>query len=111
MGLILYYRAIHLYIKKQDSAKLYTMDILFWICWIAEMGVVAWWIISELQLRYLSPNIFSFLSLFYLLTVLFIRFEVKWDTVSVFMVGLPAIPLSGMLLIIILHMLSGRKWN
>ncbi len=87
------------------------MIILFWICWVAELGVVVWWIFTELQLKYLSPNIYSFLGLGYLLLTLLIWYQPRGKTIAMFMTGLPAIPLTGMLLIIVIHSLSGGKWN
>ena len=88
-----------------------SMNILFWICWTAELGVVLWWIFTELQLEYLEPNMYSFLALGYLLLILLIRFQSGGKKIAMIMTGLPAIPLAGMLFIIVIHSLSGGKWN
>lgn len=87
------------------------MNILFWICWIGEAGVVLWWIITDMQQKHMEPNPFSFLSFVYLLVVLMIRFIFEWTSVSNIMVMVPAFPLLGLLFIIIAHALSGKKWN
>jgi hypothetical protein len=87
------------------------MDFLFWLCWTGELGVVLWWLFTDLQLEYIEINVYSVFSLIYLLVVLLIRFQPGWETVSLLMVGLPAVPLTGLLLVMVLHAVSGGKWN
>lgn len=75
------------------------------------MVAVLFWIGSEMKLQYLKPNPFSFLSALYLLGVLAIRFGLGAEQLSAWMVIIPAIPLLLMLLIVIIHTLTGGKWN
>lgn len=87
------------------------MNNLFWVLWIAEFILAAWWIITELQLTYLKPNAFAFLSLLYLFLTLAVRFGAGLTKVSMGMVIIPAIPLSLMAFIVIVSVLTGAKWN
>lgn len=87
------------------------MEILFWICWIAELVVVLWWIITDAQQKHMQPNPYSYLCLIYLLVVLGVRLGLHANGVSNTMVIIPAIPLLGLLFIIVVSMLSGKKWN
>jgi hypothetical protein len=87
------------------------MNIVFWICWVAEFAVVLWWIITDAQQKHMDPNPYSYLCLIYLAVVLVVRLGMHATGVSNAMVIVPAIPLLGLLLIIILHALSGKKWN
>jgi hypothetical protein len=88
-----------------------TMAILFWICWIAELGVVLWWIITDAKQTHMEANPYSYLSLVYLLAVLGVRLGLHANSVSNAMVMIPAIPLLGLGLIIVVSVLSGKKWN
>jgi hypothetical protein len=87
------------------------MEIIFWICWAAEFIVVLWWIITDAQQEYLKPNPVSYLCLVYLVIVLGVRVGLHANVVSKAMVTIPAIPLLGLLFIIVVSMLSGKKWN
>ena len=87
------------------------MEVLFWICWIAELIVVLWWIITDAKLKHVQPNPYSFLCLLYLLAVLGIRMGLHANGLSNTMVLIPAIPLLGLGLIIVVSVLSGKKWN
>jgi hypothetical protein len=87
------------------------MSILFWICFLAEFSVVIWWIFSDMKLQYQQPNPYSYLAFFYLMLVLVLRFGPEFIGISSLMVFLPAIPLSGLLFIIVVHSVSGGKWN
>jgi hypothetical protein len=87
------------------------MDFLFWLCWTAEVGVVLWWLFTDLQLEYVEVNVYSVFSLIYLMIALLIHFQPGWESFSLLMVGLPAVPLTGLLLIVLLHAASGKKWN
>jgi len=87
------------------------MKYIFWICWIGEITAVLFWIGSEMKLQYLKPNPYSFLSALYLLAVLAMRFGTGAERLSAWMVILPALPLLLMLLFVIIHTLTGGKWN
>lgn len=87
------------------------MKTFFWICWIAELIVVLWWILSDAKLKHIQVNPYSYLCFFYLLAAIGIRFVLHADRVSNIMVMIPAIPLLGLALIIIISVLSGQKWN
>jgi hypothetical protein len=87
------------------------MEILFWICWIAELIVVLWWIITDMKQKHMQGNPYSYLSFFYLAAVLGIRLVLHADRVSDFMVMIPAIPLLLLGFIIIVSVISGKKWN
>ena len=87
------------------------MNILFWICWAGEMAGIIWWILSDRKLIYSQPNIWPFLGGAYLLLVLAIRYEFHLHGLSNSMVMLPAIPLVLYGLMIVLFMISGKKWN
>ncbi|MEI9946134.1 MAG: hypothetical protein WDN26_18165 [Chitinophagaceae bacterium] len=87
------------------------MEILFWICWGAELIAVLWWIITDAKQKHMRSNSYSFLGLVYLLGALGLRLGLHEYRVSNFMVMIPAIPLLGLLLIIAVTMLSGKKWN
>jgi hypothetical protein len=87
------------------------MDIIFWICWTAELIVVLWWIITDAQQKHLAPNPYSFVCLIYLAVVLVVRLGMDAKGVSNKMVMIPAIPLLGLLLIIVIAVASGKKWN
>jgi len=87
------------------------MKIFFWICWIVEMIVVLWWIITDAQHENLQPNPFSYLCMFYLLGVIAIRIGLDWIKLSNIMVMIPGVLLIGMGLIILLSVISGEKWN
>lgn len=85
------------------------MKYLFWICWAAEMIVAIWWIYTELKLTHLRANPFAFLSFFYLLAALGVRYLAP--SISNVMVWIPAVPLGIMGLIILVTVVSGQKWN
>lgn len=87
------------------------MEIIFWICWVAELIVVLWWIITDAQQTHIKPNPVSYVCLVYLFLVFGIRLGLHANTVTNAMVMIPAIPLLGLLLIIVASMLSGKKWN
>lgn len=87
------------------------MEIVFWICWIIELIVVLWWIITDARQTHMEPNTVSYLCLLYLLGVLGVRFGLHEFRISTIMVIVPAIPLLGLGCIIILSVLSGKKWN
>jgi len=87
------------------------MEILFWICWIAELIVVLWWIITDAQQKHMEANPYSYLCLLYLLGVLGVRLGLHANNVSNAMVMIPAIPLLGLAFIIVVSVLSGKKWN
>jgi hypothetical protein len=63
------------------------------------------------QQRSLPPNPYSYLFLLYLTIVLILRVGVHAIAVTNGMVLIPAIPLLGLLLIIVMHAASGSKWN
>ena len=75
------------------------------------MAAVLFWIGSEMKLQYLTPNPFSFLSALYLLGALAIRFGLGALSISAWMVIIPALPLLVMMLFVIIHTISGGKWN
>lgn len=87
------------------------MTIFFWLCWSCEMLAALFWVASELKLTYLKPNPFSFLSVLYLLLALAFRFAFEMPAMSNAMVFVPAIPLILLLLIFVIHAMSGTKWN
>jgi hypothetical protein len=87
------------------------METLFWICWITELIVVLWWIITDAQQTHMRPNPVSYLCLLYLLGVLGLRLGLQEYRISNAMVMIPAIPLLGLGCIIVLSVLSGKKWN
>lgn len=87
------------------------MNYIFWICWIGEIGVVGWWMLDEMKLKYLQPNPYAFLGFLYLLVTLGVRYGLKLPGVSTAMVAVPAVPLLFLLLIIVVSMLTGGKWN
>jgi hypothetical protein len=87
------------------------MNKLFWILWVVEFILAAWWIITEMQLTYLKPNPFAFLSIAYLVLILAVRFGAGFTKLSMGMVIVPAIPLSLMAFIIIVSVVTGAKWN
>lgn len=84
---------------------------LFWLLWSIECALALWWVGSEMGYQYLKPNPFSFLALLYLALVLVVRFALKWTVASNVMVLIPAIPLFFMLLIILVSVFGGGKWN
>ena len=88
-----------------------TAKVLFWIGWLGELGFVIWWIWSELQLQYLEPNMYAFLSLGYLLLTLILWLQPGAHKIGAIMITVPAIPLTLMLFLVIVHSLSGGKWN
>jgi len=87
------------------------MAIFFWILWIGEFILSGWWLQSEMKLTHLKPNPYAFLSLLYLLIALGVRFGLGLPKISMGMIGIPAIPLAGMALIIIISALTGARWN
>lgn len=87
------------------------MNYIFWICWSAEFAACLFWIASEMKLQYLQPNPFSFLSALYLLLVLALRIGLDAKKISMIMVGIPAVPLLLLLLIVVVHTISGSRWN
>ncbi len=87
------------------------MKYIFWICWISEMAGVVWWITDEMKLQYLKPNPFAFVSFLYLLAALAIRFGLHQQGLSNGMIFIPAIPLLFMLLMVMIHTISGGRWN
>lgn len=87
------------------------MNNLFWILWIAEFILALWWVITELQLTHLKPNPFAFLSLLYLFLTLAVRFGSGLTKISMGMVLVPAIPLLMMALIVVISVISGKRWN
>lgn len=104
------YELIKLYCLTYSEFKK-IMKYIFWICWTGEMIAVLCWIGSEMKLQYLKPNPFSFLSALYLLTVLAVRFGAGAEKLSAWMVILPALPLLLMMLFVIIHTISGGRWN
>lgn len=87
------------------------MKTLFWICWIAEMVTVLWWIITDMLQKNLQPNPYSYLCMLYLLGVIGIRLGLHQVKLSNIMVMVPAVPLLGLGLIVLLSVISGQKWN
>ncbi|MFT3681208.1 MAG: hypothetical protein QM791_13110 [Ferruginibacter sp.] len=87
------------------------MDYIFWIFWTGEMLAALFWIGSEMKLQYLKPNPYAFLSFFYLLAALVIRYNIESGKLSVLMVIIPGVPLLMMLFIVLVHTLTGGKWN
>jgi hypothetical protein len=87
------------------------MTYIFWICWVGEMAGVGWWLLDEMKLQYSKPNPFAFLGLIYLLTVMGVRYGLQSTSMSNTMVLLPAVPLGLVLLIGLLYMVTGGKWN
>ena len=87
------------------------MRVLFWTLWTSEFILTCWWLLSEIKLRYLKPNPYAFLSLLWLLVTPGVRFGLNLPEVSLWMVGIPSIPLAGMLLIIIVAALTGARWK
>jgi hypothetical protein len=85
------------------------MTYIFWICWAAEMLAVFFWLASEMKLKYLLPNPFSFISAVYLFIVLALHFSDQ-PAVALMMVIIPAIPLLVLLLLVTLHSVLGGKW-
>jgi len=85
------------------------MNYIFWICWAVEMLAVFFWLASEMRLKYLSPNPFSFISALYLCVVLALRFT-NQPAVALMMVIIPAIPLVMMFFLFTLHTVFGSKW-
>jgi hypothetical protein len=64
-----------------------------------------------MKLTYLKPNAYAFISILYLLTVLGVRFGLNLPKISLGMVTIPAIPLAVILLIVIIAVLTGSRWN
>ena len=87
------------------------MTILFWTLWIAEFVLNVWWLFNEMKLTYLKTNPYVYISLLYLLAALAVRFGAGFSKTSLAMVAVPAIPLAGMLLIVIISVLTGARWN
>ncbi len=87
------------------------MTYLFWICWSLESALMLWWLFDDLSLTYLPVNPSIFVGILYLAVVLFVRFGLGWVRVSNWMVIVPAIPLLGLLLIVVLATFSGVRWN
>ncbi len=87
------------------------MKTLFWLCWIVELIVVFWWIITDAKQKNLAPNPISYLCLFYLLGVIAIRLGLHWIKLSNIMVIIPGILLIGLGLIILISVLSRQNWN
>lgn len=87
------------------------MIYLFWICWSLESALMLWWLFDDLSLTYLPVNPSIFVGILYLAVVLFVRFGLGWVRVSNWMVIVPAIPLLGVLLIVVLATFSGVRWN
>lgn len=87
------------------------MKIIFWICWIAELITVLWWIITDAQQKNMQVNPFSYLCLIYLIAVIAIRLGLHSIKLSNVMVMIPAVPLMLLGLIILVAMISRGKWN
>ena len=87
------------------------MEIVFWICWTAGLIVVLWWIITDAQQKRMASNPYSFVCLIYLVVVLVVRLGMNAKGISNKMIMVTAIPLLGLLLIIVIAMVSGKKWN
>lgn len=87
------------------------MNILFWICWIAELITVCWWIFTDTQQKNLQANPYSYLCLIYLIAVIAIRLGFHSVKLSNAMVMIPAVPLLLLGIIILAAMFSREKWN
>ena len=87
------------------------MKYIFWICWSTEFAGCLFWIASEMKLQYLKPNPFSFICTLYLLLVLALRMGLDAKKMSMIMVGVPAVPLLALLFFVIVHTISGGRWN
>jgi hypothetical protein len=87
------------------------MKYLFWICWIIDAGVAAWWVISDMNLQYIRPNPYSFVFLLYVLVNLLIFLLSDYKKAALIMSLIPTIPLALMMLVIIIVTLTGGKWN
>ena len=87
------------------------MIYIFWCCWVAEMIAAVVWITSELKLQYVSPNPFAFISAAWLLFVLAVFFFTTRHTAALLMVIIPAIPLLGLLLLVMIYKLAGGRYN
>ncbi|MBE7509215.1 MAG: hypothetical protein HS118_03410 [Bacteroidia bacterium] len=87
------------------------MKIFFWICWIAELITVLWWIITDVQQKNMQANPFSYLCLIYLIAVIAIRYGLQSIKLTNVMVMIPAVPLLLLGLIILAAMISRGKWN
>lgn len=87
------------------------MVIFFWILWTAEFILALWWLQSEMKLTRLKANPYVFVSLLYLIATLAFRFGAGLNKFSLAMVTIPAIPLAGILFIIIISIISGKRWN
>lgn len=87
------------------------MKYIFWIAWIIDAGVAAWWVLSDLKLEYIKPNPYSFVFLIYVIAALLIYLLSAHTKTAMIMTLIPAIPLIIMTFVAIIATLTGAKWN
>lgn len=87
------------------------MDILFWFCAIVEFALALWWLLTDMRQTTVPMNPFISLAFLYLAVVLIVRYGLGWIRVSESMVMIPAVPLAGLGLIIVLYMTHKGRWN
>ena len=87
------------------------MNYIFWICWTAEFLAACWWIYTELKLVYIRTNPLAFLSIFYLAFAVILRTGFGIIGFTNMMILIPAIPLAGLGLIIVIYASSRRRPN
>ena len=87
------------------------MQVLFWICWTAEFVFACWWVFSEMGYKHLDPNPAAFVGMCYVLAVLGMRYVAGAIKISNVMVLIPAVPLAGMGLIVLISIIFKVKWN
>lgn len=87
------------------------MEILFWTCWIAELVMVLWWIITDAQQTHMKANPVGYICLLFLLVVLGVRLGLQEHRTSNAMLIIPAVTLLGLGCIVVLSLLFRKKWN
>jgi hypothetical protein len=85
------------------------MDLLFWLCWIAEFIMVCCWLANDMKHR--RPNPLVYVSLAYMILVFQVRYGFECREAAYWMVFLPAMAMLLPLCRLLIYVIKREKWN
>jgi hypothetical protein len=89
------------------------MNYIFWTCWVIELALAIGWLSTEMKHAPMKMNPFAIISILYLAFPILVKCSAGADKIANILVIVPAVPLLGVLfMIIIIHFSKFRgRWN